>query len=114
MFSWVFLLELSPFFLSLHPVSAEPTSKFGFGPATLKLCLGRHQESGVLCSPWWCWGLFGISCIGPARPSICLYVSVETSFSVEVVLWSNVRITTYIFFIYQAVSIAAGFHLSLV
>jgi hypothetical protein len=92
----VFLLELSPFLLSPHPVSAESTSKFGFGPAILKLRLGRHHESGELCSPWWCWGLFGILYIGPARPIIPLYVSVEPSFSVEVVLLSNVHITIYI------------------
>jgi hypothetical protein len=112
MFSRVFLLELSPFLLSLHPVSADSTSKFGFGPAILELRLGRHDESWGLCIPWWCWGLFGILCIGPARPSMCLYVSVEPSFRVEVVLLPNVHITIY-FFINQTVSIAVGFHLSL-
>jgi hypothetical protein len=67
-FSRAFLLETSPFFLTLWPASAESTSKFGFGCLTSKLlvCPGQHQDSSGLFSPWRCWG----SCVLNQQPQI--------------------------------------------
>jgi hypothetical protein len=84
-YSRAFLLEPSPFFLTLRPASMESTSKFGFGSLTSKLRRSRHRDSGGLSSPWRCWGLcLGILCIQPAPPSIRLYVWMQPLFKLQV------------------------------